>query len=440
MNKLPLKIEQCNEKITPFGGTVLVADLINQLGISNYLDQHLPSPCSNRGTMPSTKVIPVIMSLLCGGSSFSDIDKLSNDKALKRIWGFENILDSSTINRWFIDNGKTAGDIACGKSIAEIGILSQNIAIKGLHQEGISEVTLDQDATFNEVYKTDAKYCYKKFKAFSSMMCFVDGMGYCIDEEFRNGNVSPQSGILSQLKRVQKRLEFKGIKISNLRNDSAGYQSSLFNYCSAEGITFYIGGDLDSSVMGGIASIEDNEWTAFIDRHGTKSDNEEVAEFIHCMNSTDESFRMIVIRENIQSEIANVPELLGDRYKYRVIATNSKLEANKAILFYNKRGTCEYYIKEAKYGFSLKHLPSGGLGANGLWFKTGILAYNLLLFLKRIILKGEYKNKEAKSIRYLLFSIAGKLVTHSRRTILKLCCSASMIRQIKEWRSVCMNL
>jgi len=123
-----------------------------------------------------------------------------------------------------------SNDIAFSESISVLGNLNQNIVIKGLKRENISEVTLDQDATFNEVYKSGAKYCYKKFKAFSSLMCFIDSSGYCIDEEFRNGNLSPQTGILSQLKRVHNKLSLEGIKISNLRNDSAGYQSSILNY------------------------------------------------------------------------------------------------------------------------------------------------------------------------------------------------------------------
>ncbi|AEI14500.1 hypothetical protein Flexsi_0836 [Flexistipes sinusarabici DSM 4947] len=107
--------------------------------------------------------------------------------------------------------------------------------------------------------------------------------------------------------------------------------------------------------------------------------------------------------------------------------------------FYNLRGVCEYNIKEAKYGFNLKSFPSGNLAGNGLWFKTGILAYNLIMYLKRIIMGGVYKNKEMGSIRYQVISIAGKLVSHGGNK-LKLCCSVDMFKKMEQWRTECLTL
>ena len=46
MNKLTLKLGQCNEKITPFGGIVLIGDLIEHLGIKEHIDNYLPKPGS----------------------------------------------------------------------------------------------------------------------------------------------------------------------------------------------------------------------------------------------------------------------------------------------------------------------------------------------------------------------------------------------------------
>jgi len=377
--------------------------------------------------------------MILGGSGFSDIDKIAKDVVIKNVCKMEKLPDSSTINRFYNKYGGSIDDIAVSDSIRAIGKLSSMTVIKGLKKQKVKSITLDQDATYMKTNKHDAKMCYKGFKAYSSMTCFVADYGYCIDEEFRNGNVSPSTGILQQLLRVDKLLKSNKIKLAHLRNDSAGYQASIFNYCFENDIIFYIGTPLDSSVDNAIANIPENTWKAYYDRYGIKSDCEEISEFIHCMDKTKKSFRAIVIRKKIKSEIPNVPELLGDNYIYRVISTNSLLPAHQVVHFYNKRGECEYYIKEAKYGFDLRHLPSGQLGGNGLWFKTGILAYNIINYLKNIIFGGKYTNKEMKSIRYQIFYIAGKLVSHSRKTILKLCCSQSMLRQIKKWRLLCLE-
>ena len=440
MSNLNYKFERSNDKITPFGGVSLLIPLLEKLGIREYLDKELDHPASNRGKPPSSKIIPVILSMICGGRSFSDIDKLSFDKVLSYISGIEDIPDSSSISRYFSKTESMLDEIAVNKTISKLGSLNYKIVKDALKREKPSSVTLDQDATYTEVYKRDAKYCYKKFKAYSSMMCFIGESGYCIDEEFREGNVNAQVGILDQLQRVHKYLASCGIEVSNVRNDSAGYQAKVLNYCFDNDLTFFIGGNLDSSVHNGINNIPSDSWKTYNNRHGDESDNEEISEFIHCMNETKESFRMIVVRKQIESENPTVPELLGDKYEYRVIATNSELDAEKVVHFYNLRGVCEYNIKEAKYGFNLKSFPSGNLSGNGLWFKTGILAYNLIMYLKRIIMGGAYKNKEMGSIRYQVISIAAKLVSHGGRKVLKLCCSVEMFKKMEYWRSVCLML
>jgi len=185
MNKLNYKFERSNDKITPFDGISLLMQLLEKLGIRDYLDKELDHPGSNRGKPPSSKILPVIISMICGGRSYSDIDKLSEDKVLSYISGIEEIPDSSSISRYFSNTESVLDEVAINKTILKLGSLNYEIVKDALKREQPSSVTLDQDATYTEVYKSDAKYCYKKFKAYSSMMCFIGESGYCLDELLR---------------------------------------------------------------------------------------------------------------------------------------------------------------------------------------------------------------------------------------------------------------
>jgi hypothetical protein len=85
---------------------------------------------------------------------------------------------------------------------------------------------------------------------------------------------------------------------------------------------------------------------------------------------------------------------------------------------------------------------------------VGMLSYNLMLLLKRYVLERggkkirlkskmkrySYKNKESKSIRYMIFSIAGKIIKRGRELILKLCCSGDMIELLNNSRELLMGL
>ena len=67
----------------------------------------------------------------------------------------------------------------------------------------------------------------------------------------------------------------------------------------------------------------------------------------------------------------------------------------------------------------MDYLPSGDFISNALYFQIGTLAYNLFLLFKTILDKNLAKHT-IKTIRYKLYNIAGKLISHARKTILKI--------------------
>lgn len=66
----------------------------------------------------------------------------------------------------------------------------------------------------------------------------------------------------------------------------------------------------------------------------------------------------------------------------------------------------------------MDYLPSGDFISNALYFQIGTLAYNIFILFKAIFDKNLAKHT-IKTIRYKVYNIAGKLISHSRKTILK---------------------
>ena len=91
-----------------------------------------------------------------------------------------------------------------------------------------------------------------------------------------------------------------------------------------------------------------------------------IAETVHCMNRTDEAFRLVVIRRPYQRRLFGEEEAYE---KYTVIATNREESAEEVVRWYNQRGECsENRIKEVKIGFGMESLPAAGRDALwGLW-------------------------------------------------------------------------
>jgi hypothetical protein len=96
------------------------------------------------------------------------------------------------------------------------------------------------------------------------------------------------------------------------------------------------------------------------------------------------------------------------------------MDAAAVVRFYRQRGECsENRIKELKGGFGLNRLPSGDFFANAFYFQILLLAYNLFLLFKET-LQPDWRHHTIQTLRYKLYTIAGKVVHHARRTILRI--------------------
>ena len=88
--------------------------------------------------------------------------------------------------------------------------------------------------------------------------------------------------------------------------------------------------------------------------------------------------------------------------------------------FYNKRGTCEQWIKEGKNALTWTRLSCAKYVSNQVRLALFVLAYNLGNFLRRFALPSEVSHWSLSSIQLKLIKIGAKVVSHSRRTIFQM--------------------
>ncbi|MFH1227336.1 MAG: transposase [Planctomycetota bacterium] len=86
----------------------------------------------------------------------------------------------------------------------------------------------------------------------------------------------------------------------------------------------------------------------------------------------------------------------------------------KIIKFYNKRGTCEQWIKEGKYALNWTRLSCQRFVENETRLKLFIMAYNLGNFLRTLVLPEGIKHWSLRSIQLKLIKIGGRLIKHAR--------------------------
>lgn len=400
-NVLPFNLEITNDEITSHAGLALFGEFVTGVGLDRLVNKHLPDPCSNSGLAQGSYVTPLVLMFNGGGRSLEDMRVIKDDSGLRNVLGLRKIPSSCAIGDWLRRMG-------AGSGLAGLDIVNRALLASSLRKDNLSEYTLDIDATAIEAKKDSAKFTYKGFKGYMPMVGHLAENGFVLFDEFREGNDSPGARNLEFIKRCQSRMP-KGKQIKYLRSDSAAYQASIINHCESDGVKFAIGGDLDISVREAIGSIPAGKWRKY--RNGY------IAETVHTMNKTKKSFRLIAIKRPVQGELFSAE---GNGVRFTVIASNRDESGEETVAWYNLRGdTSENRIKELKIGFGMERMPCDDFKANAMFFRIGVLAYNLYVLFRIKALPEGWSRHQVQTVRWRLYSMAGKVVRHAGRLILK---------------------
>jgi hypothetical protein len=391
---LPFKLEVTKDLITSHAGLALLGEFAVGLGLLEALDKSLPAPGSGAGYRASEHVLPLILMLNGGGRSLEDLRQIRDDRGLREVLALERMPSSDATGDWLRRS-------AVRGALGALGKVNRKALKRGLKYDRIKGYTLDIDATGIEAEKQSAKMTYKGYWGYMPMVGHLAENGLVVGDEFRQGNEAPAARNLEFIKYCEKQLP-KGKQIKAFRADSAAYQAEIINYCHDNGIEFAIGADLDQAVVSQIQSLGATEWHTY--------QNGFIAETVHCMNKTRQAFRLVVIRRPCQGRLF---EEAGGSEKYAVIATNRTGDVEDLVQWYNQRSQCsENRIKELKIGFGMERMPCGQFEANAVFFRIGVLAYNVGRLFVLKTLDSCWHRHQVQTLRWKLYETAGKIVFH----------------------------
>ena len=372
----------------------------------------------------------VISLQILGGQTLSDLRALEREKTLLGILEPTVIPDEDTVGQWL----RRMGDPERSQSgLTGLGKVQDEILRELLARDGVTDYTLDLDASFIESGKAEATYSYLKEKGYMPMVAALYENGLIVDEEFREGHVSPSTGHVAVYRRAKARVEAAGKRIARFQADSASYQAELINALEEDHVLWTITADKNSAVMNLIDRIAEKDWRPFSSGAGEEV---EVAETVHTMAGTPRAFRLIVKRVRDRSTPLS-PYLVS--WRYWVVATNfdPKWSAARVLEWHQQRGEFENFFKGLKNDVGVGYLPTGDLHANAVWFRIGVLAYNLFLGFKRDLLPASCQSWTLPTVRWRIFSLAGRIVRHARSLVLKLAVDAASLNLLSRIRGQC---
>ena len=405
INLSKVEIKKSKEAVTGKMGLSWLVHVMKDFGVKKMISDGYEKG-SNREIEHFKKIMSAVMMRVGGGERVEDIENLRVDAGLLESLGWEEMMSADTYLNLIKDR----------RSNGKLRQINNKIIIKALKGLEEEELTYDNDATYFDSDKESAQYSYQKRKQFSGLTGCIAQLGMINTVDFRRGNVSPQSGIMNQLKKAVGQAKAAGKRIKNFRSDSAAYCMDVMAYCDINETNYFISADKDKAVRRTIERIKASQWRMLSGEYA-KNEGTQWAETRHVM-SKGFTVRMLVLRwENPDPDLFE-----SSPYCYHAIVTNNfEIKPMEWLKAHNGRmGTIEHSHEEIKGELGCDYAPSHEFEKNRGYFLIGILAFNMIAILKRFYMGMSTVNWKVKMLRYQFINVCGKIVKSGRRFCCKI--------------------
>jgi len=429
--RLPFEIDDTIDPslVTGRAGVPLVIELFRQLGVAATVDAEVQSKQRQRGLRPSQLVESLIALWTSGGDRCQDLAALREDQALARLLGYA--LPAATTVRDFLEAfhgdalplwqaGPQAAIPEESAPLAGLGQANRTLVAAVQRQAPETMATLDVDATLVEAHKDTATVAYDGTRGYQPVVVLWAEQDLILHEQFRDGHVPAGCGNVRVLEQAVAHLP-QGVKQLALRADSALYETAVLRWCEEQRIAYAISADMSEQLKAEVLRLPESAWQV------EREDPEAIrawAEVPYVPDDGDHRKARPCLRRYLAVRLQKRQGQLfadGSSVRYAAVVTNRTADGLALLRWHReKAGTVEHTHHVLKNELAAGALPSGKFGANAAWFRLNVLTYNLLTALKRLTLPGDFRTARPKRLRFLLFNTVGKVISHARRTLLRL--------------------
>ncbi|WP_269920189.1 IS1380 family transposase [Caldifermentibacillus hisashii] len=412
-----IKLSSDGGSLSSDTGEFIFREFDEKIGFSKTLARHLHLKDDRKYHVHSNENLlrQKIYQIIAGYAEDDSADQLTNDPVFTQIIGTDALASQPSLSRFYtrFDN----------ESMEQLNQANQELLDKVHTFRGSKAIILDLDSTHADTYGEQESASYNTHYGtvgFHPLVAFDGITGDFLKAKLRAGNVYTSNGVVDFVKPIIEHYNEKFPETTPfLRGDSGFAVPALYDLCEDESVYYVI--RLKSNAILQRMADELHPATEIFDV--TKS--EHYYEEIEYQAKSWSKARKVIVQS-----VRPAGELF---FTHSFFVTNLKdaFTPETIVHSYQKRGTMENYIKEAKNGFYLDKMNSHSFQVNEVKMMLSLLAYNLTNCLRTLCFPKGRKSMQIETIRTRIIKVASKLVKSGRSIYFKL--SSSFVYQKFFW-------
>jgi hypothetical protein len=433
--------------LTSRAGLPLVLETLRALGLPQVIREHVHIRERQSGYTETETIEALVLLLAAGGDCLDDIAVLQADGGLGRL--LERQLPSADTLRHFLYAFHDDQLIAAAQAQRPAGqvayIPAENAALQGVARVNTALVrqvaaqgksttaTLDHDATIQESHKREALPHYQGGRGYQPAAIYWVEQDLVVADEYRDGNVPAGMETLPLIQRGFASVPATVTEYA-FRADSACYDERTLQWLADPQrrggprglIGFTLSADMTEALHAVCAAVPDPAWALFEARPDETVHCTEVEFFPGDWPKLAAPLRYVALRfRKRQGQLF----ASGADTKYLAVVSNRWDLVASALLrwHWQKAGTIELVHDITKNELGAAVPPCGRFGANAAWYRLSLLTSNVLSALKSLALPPALSTARPKRLRFTVFTLAGRLVSHAGQLWLRLSAAAERL-------------
>lgn len=393
-------------RLSSDSGLVLIDELMDAFQLTQLSEDIVTFNDSRKyWTHTNHKILKqLILQIIGGYNTDSAANILQHDPVLQTFSTDEPLASQSSISRLY--------DRVVGETIDTLQVFNQALIDKARLLRNDTNMIIDLDSTHSDTFGNQEQTAYNAHygtNGYHPLVAFDGITGDFLKAKLRSGNQYTSKGVKEFLKPLLEHYN-QAIPTTDIlvRGDSGFATPDIYDLCELYENHYVIRLKANRNLY------RLSEEFVFYDNDHPWDEKEVYYHSVLYQAASWTKSRRVCIRSTRE-----VGELLF-KHSFNITNFSENILAKRVFRIYNKRGTMENYIKEAKNSFFFDKTDSPEFLENEARMMISLLAYNVVNFLRTVCFEPKSKGLQVNTIRLRLFKVAGKLVNTARQIYLKL--------------------